>query len=309
MTGLAATIRALLARLARNWVPKLISVVIACLIWVFVTNSSATLTQRSLVVPLQVDGVAEDLVPVGLPTSVAVSVSGPSLRVDRLTPDMIRASLDLTAVNGQFERPIVVQSPQDVRVLRVEPAEVIGFLESITSSTMAVTTALTGQPPGDAIVQASVEPASVTLTGRSQVLAEVARVLAVAPVVGGGVARLVALDGSGSPVVDVEFSPETVTVSVGSRSALITKEVPVELDPPRGPNLSSVTLSAETVTVAGPPDTLAELNSVSGTVDAPTGAVDAGRYTFRVRLDLPNGVAAMTTPTATLLYVRAPLQP
>src|SRR5690606_19367776 len=203
---------------------------------------------------------------------------------------MIRASLDLTAVNGQFERPIVVQSPQDVRVLRVEPAEVIGFLESITSSTMAVTTALTGQPPGDAIVQASVEPASVTLTGRSQVLAEVTRVLAVAPVVGGGVARLVALDGSGLPVADVEFSPDTVTVSVGSRPALVTKEVPLELDPPQGPKLSSVTLSADTVTVAGPPDTLAELNSVSGTVDAPTGAVDAGRYTFRVRLDLPNGV-------------------
>ncbi len=309
MTGLVATIRALLGRLARNWVPKLISVVIASLIWLFVTNSSATLTQRSLLVPLQVDGVAEDMVPVGLPASVAVSVTGPSLRVDRLSPDMLRASIDLAAVNGEFERPIVVQSPQEVRVLRVEPAEVIGFLESITSSTMAVTVALTGQHPADAIVQATAEPTSVTLTGRSQVLARVTRVLAVAPVVGGGVARLVALDDSGSPVTDVEFAPASVTVSVGTRSALVTKDVDIDLESPTSPNLASVTLSSDTVTVAGPPDVLADLTSVSGTVDAPTGAVDAGRYTLRVRLALPNGVAAMTTPTATLLYVRDPLQP
>jgi len=309
VTGLAATLSVLLARLARNWVPKLISVVIAFLIWLFVTNSSATLTQRSLIVPLQVDGVAEDLVPVGLPSSVAVSVSGPSLRVDRLTPDMIRASLDLTAVNGEFERPIVVQSPQEVRVLRVEPAEVIGFVEAITSSTMAVTASLTGQPPGDAIVQATVEPGSVTLTGRSQVLDRVSRVLAVAPVVGGGVARLVALDDEGTPVPDVEFSPATVTVSVGSRPALVTKEVQIDLEPPQSENLVDVTLSSQTVTVAGPPDVLQDLTSVSGAVDAPTGAVDAGRYTLRVRLALPDGVAAMTAPTATLLYVRVPMQP
>ncbi len=309
MTGLMATLRVLLARLTRNWVPKAISVVIAFLIWIFVTNSSATLTQRSLLVPLQVDGVAEDMVPVGLPASVAVSVSGPSLRVDRLVPDMLRASLDLTAVNGEFERPIVVQSPQEVRVLRVEPAEVIGFLESITSSTMAVTVSLTGQPPGDALVQATAAPASVTVTGRSQVLGRVARVLAVAPVVGGGVARLVALDDAGVPVSDVEFSPATVTVSVTTEDALVTRDVPIDLETVSGPNLASVTLSQESVTLAGPPDVLAGISSVTGTVEPPTGAVDAGRYTLRVRLALPDGVAAMTSPTATLLYVRDPLQP
>ncbi|HLV12566.1 MAG TPA: hypothetical protein VKY42_08975, partial [Trueperaceae bacterium] len=93
MTGIAATVRALLHRLSRNWVPKVASLVIAFLVWLFVTSSSAALTQRSLFLPLQVDGVEQGFVPVGLPQSVAVSVSGPSLRVDRLTPDMLRASL------------------------------------------------------------------------------------------------------------------------------------------------------------------------------------------------------------------------
>lgn len=309
MTGLAATLKALLQRLTRNWVPKAGSLVIAFLIWLFVTSSSASLTERSMFLPLQVDGVEEGFVPVGLPPTVAVSVSGPSLRVDRLTPDMLRASLDLTGTSGEFTEDVRVQAPQDIRVLRVEPAEVIGFLETITTSTVAVTVALTGDPPAGVLVEAEAEPAAVTLTGRSQVLDRVARVLAFAPAVGGGVARLVAVDAAGVPVPDVEFAPASVTVSVSTRPALVTREVVVELSAPSGPEVGAVTLNEPRVTVAGPPDVLAGLSSVPGTVDAPTGPLDPGRYTLPVRLALPEGVVAMQTPTATLQYVRQPLAP
>jgi len=309
VTGLAATLKALLQRLTRNWVPKAGSLVIAFLIWLFVTSSSASLTERSMFLPLQVDGVEEGFVPVGLPPTVAVSVSGPSLRVDRLTPDMLRASLDLTGTSGEFTEDVRVQAPQDIRVLRVEPAEVIGFLETITTSTVAVTVALTGDPPAGVLVEAEAEPAAVTLTGRSQVLDRVARVLAFAPAVGGGVARLVAVDAAGLPVPDVEFAPASVTVSVSTRPALVTREVVVELSAPSGPEVGAVTLNEPRVTVAGPPDVLAGLSSVPGTVDAPTGPLDPGRYTLPVRLALPEGVVAMQTPTATLQYVRQPLAP
>lgn len=309
MTGLAATLRALLQRLARNWVPKLASVVIAFLIWLFVTSSSASLTERSMFLPLNVDGVEEGFVPVGLPDSVAVSVSGPSLRVDRLTPEMLRAYLDLTGESGEFTAQVRVQAPQDIRVQRIEPAEVIGLLETITTSTLAVTVALTGDLPAGMLATASAEPASVTLTGRTQSLDRVARVLAFAPAVGGGVARLVAVDANGVPVPDVEFSPANVTVSVATRPALVTREVEVDLQRPDVPDLGAVTLNQPRVTVAGPPDVVDALEVVTGTVDAPTGPVDPGRYTLPVRLALPEGVVAMQTPTATLQYLRQPLAP
>ncbi len=309
MIGIAATLRALLARLRRNWAPKLVSLVIAFLIWVFVTSSSASLTQRSMLVPLQVDGVEEGFVPVGLPQSVAVSVSGPSLRVDRMTPDMVRASLDLSAANGEFTRPIVVQSPQDIRVLQVEPAEVIGFLETITTSTTTVTIALTGDRPAGVLLEAEATPAAVTLTGRSQVLDQVVRVLAFAPAVGGGVARLVAVDELGEPVTEVEFAPPTVTVAVNTRPALDMREVAVDLQRPASSRIAAVTLNDPVVRVAGPPAALVDLGAVTGTVDPPTGAMDPGRYTLPVRLALPEGVFALQTPTATLQFVSVPLEP
>lgn len=309
MSGLLATLRALLARLARNWPTKLVAVGIAFLLWLFVTNNNQSTSQRSLLLPLMVEGVAEDQVAVGLPTTVAVSVTGPSARINRLTPEVLRATLDLTDVTGAFEQPITVQAPQEIDVDRVEPALVIGFLESITSSSLAVQVALSGQRPSGALLEASVEPTNVTLTGRSQVLDSVQRVVAIAPAVGGGLAPVVALDTEGRPVTDVTIQPASVTVAVTTRPVLLTKEVPLAFEAPLAPTLTSAELSSASVVVAGGEAALEPLESVTATVDAPTGSVDPGRYTLPVRLDLPEGVVALTTPTVTLQYVRAPLQP
>ena len=309
MSGAWATFRAVLERLARNWPTKLAAVGIAFLLWLFVTNSNTTTSQRGILLPLVVEGVAEDQVAVGLPTTVAVSVSGPSSRINRLTQEMLRATLDLNEISGAFEQPITVQAPQEIEVESVEPALVIGFLESITSSSLAVQVALTGQRPPSALLEASATPPSVTLTGRSQVLDSVQRAVAIAPATGGGLAPVIVLDGEGNPVDGVTVEPPEVAVAVATRDALVIKEVAVTFDAPSGPSLVSATLSGQTVEVAGSEAALEGVESVTATVDAPTGGVDPGRYTFPVRLDLPEGVVALTTPTATLQYVREPLDP
>lgn len=309
MSGAVATLRALLARLARNWPTKLAAFGIAFLLWLFVTSSNTSTTQRGLLLDLVVEGVAQDQVAVGLPTNVLVSISGPSTRVNRLTTDMLRATLDLNEVSGAFEQPITVQAPQEIEVETVEPALVAGFLETITSSSLAVQVALSGERPSGALLDVTVEPTNVTLTGRSQVLDTVQRAVAIAPATGGGSATVVALGADGAPVQGVTIEPRVVTVGVATRQALVTKDVEIDLNAPLAPNLVNVTLSTALVSVAGPEQTLDALELVSGSVDAPTGNVEPGRYTLPVRLDLPEGVVALTAPTVTLQYTRDPLSP
>lgn len=309
MSGAWATLKAVLGRLARNWPTKLAAVGIAFLLWLFVTNSNTTTSQRGILLPLVVEGVAEDQVAVGLPSTVAVSVSGPSSRINRLTQEMLRATLDLNEVSGAFEQPITVQAPQEIEVESVEPALVIGFLESITSSSLAVQVALAGQRPQSALLDATASPATVTLTGRGQVLDTVQRAVAIAPATGGGPAPVVVLDADGVPVAGVTVEPATVTVAVTTREALVTQEVDLRFEAPSGPGLVSAGLSSQTAVVAGTEAALEDLRTVTATVDAPTAGVDPGRYTLPVRLDLPEGVVALTTPTATLQYVREPLEP
>src|SRR5690606_6031456 len=154
MTGAFATLVTLLRRLAQNWPSKLAALAIAFLIWLFVTSSATTTTQRSLVLPLVIEGIDEDEAAVGLPEFVEVSVSGPSARIDRLRPDMLRATLDLNDIDGEFERPVVVQSPQEIRLLRVEPADVIGFVETVARRSFPVVTGLTGDLPEGRLLRA-----------------------------------------------------------------------------------------------------------------------------------------------------------
>ncbi len=301
MTGAWAVLVALLQRLLRNWPSKLVAVLAAFVVWFLVASTSTGTTQRSFLLPLEVDGVDANAIAVGVPDVVEVSVTGPSARVDRLRADQLRATLDLADVAGDFERQIQVQTPPDVRLLHVDPEVVIGFLEQVVSRDLPVEVGLLGAAPEGEELSASAQPARVTLTGRRQVLDQVTRTVALAPAKGGDV-ELLALDANGLPVPGVTFAPTKVTVTFTANNVLRTKEVELAFTPPSDARLLSATLSAATVTVAGKPDALAAVTQVAGTVEPPTGGTASGRYTLPVRLTLPAGVVALSSPTVTLQY-------
>ena len=296
-------LRRLTSLATHNWPQKLGALALAFVMWLFVTTSSVTTTQRSLLVPLNVEGVKQSQVAVGVPQVIEVNVSGPSSRVDRLRPDSISATLDLSGLSGEFQQQINAQPPRGIHLVSVSPSDVIGFLETVGNRDVDVTVALSGAPPNDELLSVSSDPATVTLTGQDQVLQKVARVLVTAPAKEGSAqAHPFAVDAAGVPVANVKIRPDTVTVKVSARTAMVTKSVPVELTPPKAANLQQATLSQPQATLAGPASVLANLDSVKGSVQPPTGTVAAGRYTLPVRLDLPAGVAALSTPTAVLRY-------
>lgn len=308
MSGILGTAVELLRRLVRHWPRKAVAVLAALGFWWIVTTTTTTITQRSFAVPLQVEGVeAEDLV-VGVPDFVEVSVTGPGPRIDRLRPDQIRATLDLDEASGEFDRQIVVQTPQEIELQNVTPSNVIGFLEVVAQRTVPVEVGLVGSPPEGTVVRTAATPSQVVLSGRQQQLAAVVRAVAlVGPE--GGTATVIPLDAGGNGVPGVSVEPPTVEVAVGNREVLYTTEVVIDFEPPAGAALASAALSRPTTTVAGPPEALMTLESVPGTVEPLTGDVAPGRYTLPVRLELPEGVVALNAPTAILQYVNEPLEP
>ncbi len=293
-----------------NWPQKLGALLLAFVMWLFVTTSSVTTTQRSLLVPLTVEGVNQSQVAVGVPKVVEVNVSGPSSRVDRLSPDSITVTLDLSGLSGEFQQQINAQPPRGIQLVNVSPSDVIGFLETVGNRDMALTVALGGSPPGNQLLSVVSDPATVTLTGQEQLLQKVARVEVVAPAKEGSFQEHpFVVDDAGVPINNVKIAPSTVTIQVSARTAMVTKSVPIDLAQPSAPNLQEATLSQPDITLTGPPDVLAGIDSVKGTVQPPTGNVDAGRYTLPVRLELPAGVAALSTPTAVLRYAPPPSSP
>lgn len=308
MSGFFGLLGELLRRLVRNWPHKAVAVLVAFGFWWVVTTTTTTITQRSFTIPLEVDGVEAQELAVGLPDVVDVSVSGPGPRVDRLRPDQIRATLDLNEASGEFDRQVVVQTPQEVKLLSVTPSNVIGFLETVAQRVMPVEVGLLDEPPPGTLVRTAPTPAQVVLSGRQQQLSAVARAVALAGP-DGGEASVVTLDADGLPVPGVVVTPAKVEVVVSSREVLYVTDVLVELQPLQSPAIASVSLTRPTATIAGPPDSLAPLLTVPGSVEPLTGTVAPGRYTLPVRLDLPEGVVVLAAPAAVVQYVDEPLQP
>ena len=293
-------------RLARrglldNWPQKLGALALATLVWFLVSTNEQTTTQRSLLVPLAVEGVGERRVAVGLPEFVEVTVSGRSNRIDRLRPENIEAVLELTGLQGEFQQTIDVRPPQGIDLLRVNPEQVIGFLEQVSSKEVPVEVVWLQEPPPDVDLRATPEPVSISVSARDEILERVALAIApVAPEPGAVEAPLFAADASGMPVREVTLSPAAVQIDVRERSMLVRREVGVALARPETARVEGASLTADTAVLLGPPSAVEGLESVTATVDPATIPSAPGRYTLAVRLDLPGDVSALESPSATV---------
>ncbi|MDR9391076.1 MAG: CdaR family protein [Trueperaceae bacterium] len=297
-------------RRARRDAPAKVAAVVAALgLWWVATNDPGTTVQRSLLVPLRVDGAAADEVAVGVPDRVEVVVSGPSERMDRLDADDVDASLDLTGVDGAFAADVEARVPQALRVVRVVPAEVIGRLEAVRRATFDVGVVLPAAS-GDADAAwrvASLAPATVIVEARDPVLADVDAVVAVLR--DGDAARravdapapvpLVALDADARPVVGARLSPTDARLRVRAdvpwRS--VRREVRV-LPLPEGVRL--VELATAEATVVAPLPTLADLPDLPAAVPEATAAWPPGTYDVTLVPDAPDDVAVATPLRATV---------
>ncbi|MEX2501368.1 MAG: CdaR family protein [Trueperaceae bacterium] len=291
-------------RLLRGWPIKVGAIAAALLLWWVAATDPGQTTQRSLLVPLVVEGVAEDEVAVGVPARIEVVVTGPSGRMDRLRADDIDVVLDLSDAGGEFARRVEARVPTALRVERVVPAEVIGRLEAVRSGRFPVAAYLRDAGDARPVTGVALDPATVTVHARDPVLAQVAAVMA--PVESAGAtgaaaqATVIAVDGSGRPVGEVRIVPERVQVTVarGAPAAESTARVETVAISDGG---TIEAIAPEQVRLVGPPAALATVSTATGVVAVPTEALRPGRYDLPVRLVLPDGVASRDPVVATVL--------
>jgi YbbR domain-containing protein len=297
-----------LARLLNNWPLKLGALVLALLMWLFVSNTLTETKQSTVSIPITVVGIAENQVAIGLPDTVFVTVSGVDSRVDRLRPENLEALLDLGNANGDFERTIGVQGPRDIAIVDWEPRVVTGVLETVTTKPVPVAVVALGDPEPSVALAMTAIPVQVTARGPTAALAQVTQAVAIVPAAAGdGEIALYAASSDGLPVQDVTVTPESVAVSVVARPVLELGEVAVVLVAPDLPALLQATLDRDRIGIAAPAALLDELITIEATVELTTPIPPPGEYTFPVALSLPPGAAALEQPTATLRFGRSPI--
>ncbi|MBS3967223.1 MAG: hypothetical protein KGZ60_08240 [Truepera sp.] len=283
----------MIRRLTNHWPRKLGALVLAVMVWFFVATDEAAITQRTLLVPVSVEGLGPNQVAVGVPELVEVTVSGQAVRIEALRAEGLYAFLDLRGVGGAFDRPVRVLPPQGVSLVRVMPNEVIGFVEAMVSKSVPVRIALFADVPADAVFSVQVEPSTVTVKGQSQ---QVAQVIAASGLdegrAGSRVVRLYPADALGQPVGGVALEPSEATVTIVEESVLHSRVVRLAVALPEVSPfvVESSSLSHEQITVIGSRHAVLGLTALEGVVDVPTALQPGTLYTLRVRPLLPDGV-------------------
>lgn len=298
-------------RLLHNGRLKLAALLLAAVFWAFVRTDETVVSQRVLWAPLKVEGLAVNQAVTGLPERVEVRVSGSSSRVAALSPDGIDAVLDLRAVTGTFEQTVRVFPPQGLGVVGVRPAELIGTVETRAEKTVPVSAVTFGAGLADTATRVNVAPAEVVVSGAEARVALVTQALVpvnlAAPEAQG---RAYAADARGAPVTGVTLD-EAVALELVQRPVLSTRELPLVLAPVQlaGAEVTSATLSQQSVTVVGPSAVLVGLERVLAQLPE-TPALPPGEYTLDVTLALPEGVTALSTPQLTVRsFAPKPAQP
>jgi len=308
------TIFDLLERLLIQNAPrKLGALAIAVVVWLFVATDDATIAQRSLLVPIVVEGVSAEQVVVGLPQFAEVTVSAPTTRIDRLRPESFEAVIDLAGLSGDFQVQVSVSPPQGIALERVVPSEVIGIVEPVARAEVPVVASVLGEVGSDLRVRATVTPAQAEVRGRAAVVARAVAVVVPLPVGDtlGATAMSgtgFAVDATGRPLPDVVLEPQSFVLGWDLEPVYVRRSLPLQVAAlPDGP-WSGPTGAPSEITVVGLRSSVLALDAVAADVDLPTGDLESGRYTAPLRPRLPADVVAVGSPTVDLEYT-APTNP
>lgn len=291
----------LLQRLARkeNILARIICLLIACAMWVYVMTDQNPIVERSVEVHLQQNNLPNNMMVFNAPEKILVRVRGSRTQVmaDNLDKQ-ISASINLENITeGQQSLPITVTYAGG-EVVTVTPKEVSIYVDTVSEKKVPVTTRIVGAVSSDMTIGTSViTPPEVTLRGATHRIDKVNKVVAPIDVTdhtGSFEAEsdLVAVSDDGYDIPNMRIIPERVMVQATMVSQMLSTNVPVKLvmtgELPKGIVVTKTEILPESIRITAPPSVLKELKEVK-TKPMDISKLD-GSVVSAVELDLPEKI-------------------
>lgn len=287
-------------RLARkeNLLARIISLLVACGLWVYVMSDQNPIMERSVEVRLQQANLPNNMMVFNVPDRVMVKIRGSRTKVSDNVENHLTASLNLKNVTeGQQSLPVRVSFP-DGEVVSVTPEEVSVYVDTVSEKQVPVVTREVGTSASDSIIGHSViTPSEVTLRGATHRIDKVNKVVAPVDVTdrqGSFQAEsdLVAVSDDGYDIPNMRIIPERVMVQATMVKQLLSVDVPVKLvmsgTLPQGAVVTKTEIVPKTIRVTAPPSLLKDLKAVN------TKPVDVtvlnGSTAIAAELELPDNV-------------------
>lgn len=287
-----------------NWGLKLLSILLAVVMWVYVSNDQATTTEHEFkAVPVNVRGLTGNLVVSEAPGKVTVRVQAEQNMIAKLTPRSVEAYVDLDAVKaGRSVVPVQVKVPTGVKVVDLRPPEVTVVLEPIVTKQVAVKIQATSVPAeGLKVLGMQVKPEVVVLRGRQSILNQVDEVFVEVDLQNRSQTfgeslpvRVSDTEGRLLEEAAVQRTPQSVNLLVTIGPGLLSKTVKVvpEIigEPAKGYAVTLTSIDPADLVITGESDVISLLTEVRTNPVDVTGADKD--LTVDAELMLPQGVTA-----------------
>lgn len=294
----------------RNLLAKVIALVIAIVLWLYVMNEQNPTIEGDFSIPVELANVPEGYQLTQSVKSAKIHVRGARSYFVSASPDSFKVVADLAGLeSGAYDLALRAVLPQGFELVSIEPASLHVELDQIIHREVPVEVVQTGVPAPDVTV-ANVEQeyAFVRVEGPASLVNQVAGVVGYIALGGNKedfttTPTLNALDVDGKSVGGVEIVPASIQVKVQLARGLAKKVVTVhpvlEGALPDGLTLGDVTANPMKIEVAGSTAALDKIVAVDTAKVSLDNLTSAGKHTIRIMLSLPEGVT-VTNPEVTL---------
>lgn len=250
-----------------NMTGKLLALLLAVILWVYVMNEQNPPVEQTASVKLEVRNVTQGLILADSAEAVKVRYRGPRSIIAGLRSQDLEAYVDANGIQeGEHFLPVKAGVPSSLELIEVAPNTVAVRLEGQTSRQLPVTPKFTGSTPAGVIIdKAEVVPVQVTVAGPRSMVDMAANV--VASVDMSGINKDAVLDTiphvygkNGSLVKGVTVVPEKVQVQINILKGIIVKTVDIKPvitgEVAHGNAITGITTDPEKVEIRGQAEVL-----------------------------------------------------
>lgn len=246
---------------------RIVAVLIALLLWIYVTNEQNPVTDQTYNITLEKEDEPQGYIIKGVPNTVSIRVKGTRSVISTIEKDDFTARVSFAGIeSGQKEVPVQVSSPPGVEVLQIMPQIVEPQADKIIQKNVPVVVNLIGDVGEDKQTGEVIsKPPVVSVSGPSKLLAEIKQV-GVTLDAAGAVSTFERKVAVKTGVKGVTTSPSEVLVTVPVIE-LPSKNLPVRLrytgEPAAGFALDYTSVNPTSVQVLGSQDVLQGLTEIS----------------------------------------------
>jgi YbbR domain-containing protein len=257
----------------KNITAKLVALIIAAILWMYVMNEQNPPLEASFQVPLEVHNLSSGVLAVDVPETVRVKVRGPRNLLAGFGMQDIKAYVDLKGL-GEGHYPVKIQTaiPSSLETVEVNPDKFMIKLDVTLSRQLPVEVKLIGTPAARTVVNKTTPSlAQVTVDGPKSQLDTVDKVVAYVDISDKNAdftaeAPLSLINRSGKEVEGLQISASKVNVAVALMQEADKKMVNIKTlfagELPKGVVLRRIITVPDKVELYGPAASLDKIDFV-----------------------------------------------